>query len=129
MKTYSFITFRKVGHKCNNEEMSFASASSLINRGFLCLLLQRESYVEGHQLYYTDDWAGMVRTLEQSLLEFYKALEECRILCDGPLKYQDNLEFPRVRETYVMSYNNILPAYTTEQGCVIGLGVMCVCVC
>ena len=26
----NLVTFRKVGHKCNNEEISFASASSLI---------------------------------------------------------------------------------------------------
>ena len=93
----NLVTFRKVGHKCNNEEISFSSASSLINSLYF-LLLQRESYVESYQLYYTaDDWAGIVRMFEQSLLEFYKALEECRILCDGPLKYQDNLGFPQVR--------------------------------
>ena len=97
----------KIKESLNNEEISFASASSFIN-SLYCLLLQRESYAEGHRLYYTDDWAGMVRTFEQSLLEFYKALEECRILCDGPLKYQDNLEFPQVRETCIMQLFGVI---------------------
>ena len=61
---------------------------------------QRESYSEGHAQFHRQEWAELVKTFEESLRQFYSALEECRTLCDGPIKYKDNLEFPQVKGHY-----------------------------
>ena len=58
--------------------------------------VQRDLFAEGHRLFYARDWDAMVTTLEQSLLHFYEALDECKSLCDGPHKYDSTLEFPQV---------------------------------
>lgn len=55
----------------------------------------RELFAEGHRMFHTKEWEKMVQTLEDSLVYFYKALDECRTLCDGPLKFEADLEFPR----------------------------------
>ncbi len=39
----------------------------------------------------------MVETIEESLGYFYRALDKCRSLCDGPMKYNMDLDFSQVR--------------------------------
>lgn len=55
--------------------------------------LYRDLYTQGHQLYFKQDWEKMVETFEAVLQEFYGALEECRLRCDGPLRYTRVLDF------------------------------------
>lgn len=62
--------------------------------GVLCV--QRELFTEGHRLFYAQDWETMVATLEKSLVHFYKALDECKTLCDDLQTYDSTLEFPQV---------------------------------
>ena len=57
---------------------------------------QRDLYLEGHRLYYAEDWQSMVDTFEKSLLEFYKELDDCRVMCAGPLKYGSTRGFAQV---------------------------------
>lgn len=67
------------------------------------LVLQRELFTEGHQRFYARDWEKMVDTLEESLEHFYVALNECRTMCAGPMKYDTLLDFAQVGHvcTYV----------------------------
>ncbi len=51
----------------------------------------------------------MVTAFESSLLEFYQALDKCHTLCDGPIRFQENLEFPQVTKYKVVRLS--LPVY------------------
>ena len=52
--------------------------------------------MEGHQLFYSQKWEKMIQTFEDSLEHFFVALDDCRTLCDGPLKYDQVLDFAQV---------------------------------
>ena len=49
--------------------------------------LQRDLFANGHVLFYKEEWEEMVQSFEQSLVKFYKALDECKVMCDGPMRY------------------------------------------
>ena len=61
-----------------------------------CVFMQRDLFSRGHQLFYQEDWEEMVQIFERSLLEFYKALDECKVMCDGPLRYISSGAFAQV---------------------------------
>jgi len=68
---------------------------------FFLFFFQRESYSEGHAQFHMQEWAKMVETFEESLHQFYPALDDCRALCLGPMKFQENLEFPQVKQVSI----------------------------
>ena len=57
---------------------------------------QRELCTRGQELYFVQDWEKMVEKFEAALREFYGTLEECRLRCDGPLRYTRFLDFAQV---------------------------------
>lgn len=64
--------------------------------------VQRDLFSKGHQLFYQESWEEMVETFEHSLLEFYKALDECKVMCDGPLRYSSGSVFAQVMSQQFM---------------------------
>jgi hypothetical protein len=59
--------------------------------------------MEGHNLFYSKDWEKMVQVFEDSLGHFYTALDDCKTLCDGSIKYDGVQGFSQVRKVLSMS--------------------------
>ena len=62
------------------------------------LLPKRDLYTEGQRHYFAEEWNTMIEKFELALEEFYPALEKCRQLCNGPLRYTKTLDFAQVLE-------------------------------
>ena len=65
-------------------------------------LLQRELFQTGHVLFYKEDWEEMVQSFELSLKEFYVALDQCKDMCDGPLRYSHLGDFAQTMSKQFM---------------------------
>ena len=51
----------------------------------------------GDEKYHTEKWEEMVELFERALPELYSALDQCRRMCEGPLRYTGNLGLYQVR--------------------------------
>ncbi|XP_058493785.1 prolyl 3-hydroxylase 2 [Solea solea] len=49
----------------------------------------QRSFAEAVRLYDTGDYLGAITLFEQALVEYYKADMDCRALCQGPQKFED----------------------------------------
>ena len=56
---------------------------------------QQDLFSKGHVQFYKEDWEEMVQSFEQSLVKFYQALEQCKVMCDGPMRYSSGGGLPQ----------------------------------
>lgn len=50
----------------------------------------RDLYIKGQEMYFAQNWKDMVEAFESSLQAFHSALQECRLLCEGPQMYSNS---------------------------------------
>lgn len=55
----------------------------------------RDLYINGQELYFAQNWKDMIENFESSLQAFHTALQECRLLCEGPQKHRNGQSLSR----------------------------------
>ena len=87
--TYNYYNPYSIHTKAN---MKFYEGRSVVTKEDLEPLetkTYRDLYIKGQEQYFAQNWKDMIETFESSLQEFRSALQDCHLLCEGPLKYSN----------------------------------------
>eukprot|EP00731_Ephydatia_muelleri_P019626 Em0012g451a len=93
--TYNYYNPYSIHTKAN---MKFYEGRSTVTKEDLQPLetqVYRDRYIKGQELYFAQNWKDMIENFESSLEAFHTALQDCRLLCEGPQKHKNGQSFSR----------------------------------